>query len=251
MPLPAPPRSTLPPPPPRPVDDRRWGLGDAVLAMVIFFAVSTALAIVAFAASGGDEDAILDGPWLPIAVGVPPLVQLAYVWWVGDRKGRGWVADFGFSFRWKDLGVGAISFLVGFVAAGVIGALVFTLLDEEPTAAVAEMAEDSSGDGGLTVWLVLLAVLGATLVPVVEELVFRGLWWSALEKRGLGPWWCLVITSGLFALVHLEPIRTPVLFVLGMAIGYGRIYTGRIGASIVGHAMINSIAMTFLLVELA
>ena len=85
MPLPAPPRSTLPPPPPRTVDDRRWGLGDAVLAMVIFFAVSTALAIVAFAANGGDEDAILDGPWLPIAVGVPPLVQLAYVWWVGER----------------------------------------------------------------------------------------------------------------------------------------------------------------------
>lgn len=65
------------------------------------------------------------------------------------------------------------------------------------------------------------------------------------------PWAILIATSALFAMIHLEPVRTPVLFVLGMAIGTGRLRTGRIGASIATHILINSLAMIATLVDLA
>lgn len=241
--------SSLPPPPPPPVDDRRWGFGDAFLTLAVFFFVSLVVGIFAFGI-GGDDD-VLKGAWLPIAVGLPPAIQLGHVLWIGRAKGRGAREDFGFRFRPSDLAVGAGVFVAGVIAAGAIGSIIFEVFDREPSASVAEMAEDSAGGSGITVWIVLLAVLAVTLVPVVEELVFRGLWWSALAKRGMGEGACLVITSAAFALFHFEPLRSPVLFVLGMALGFGRIRTGRIGASIAGHAYINALGMTALLIDLA
>ena len=41
----------------------------------------------------------------------------------------------------------------------------------------------------------MVAVFAATAVPLIEELVYRGLWWSALLKRGMSEWWVLLITS--------------------------------------------------------
>ena len=84
-------------------------------------------------------------------------------------------------------------------------------------------------------------------VPIIEELIYRGLWWSALLKRGVSEGWTLVITSLAFAAAHFELERFPVLFVLGIALGVGRSLTGRIGASIIAHALINGIAMAVLL----
>ncbi|MBT5850425.1 MAG: hypothetical protein HOH36_08330 [Acidimicrobiaceae bacterium] len=41
------------------------------------------------------------------------------------------------------------------------------------------------------------------------------------------------------------------IFVLGMAVGAGRLATGRLGPAIAAHAMINGISMLFLLIELS
>lgn len=252
-----------PPPPPRPgqtsatafpaqpaVYDHSvtWGLGDAWAALGIFFLVSILVGVAIF---GSTSEAGLQGAWLPIAVCIPPLVQGVYVWYVADRKGRGLRLDFAFSAKPSDIGLGAVLTIAGMMAAGVVGALMLWLFDSAPNASVAELAEDSAGGGGLTVWLVMLAVLAATLVPVVEELVFRGLWWSALEKRGMKPHWILVTTSFVFAAIHVEPQRTAVLFVLGLALGAGRMATGRLGPAIAAHAMINGIGMLFVMIELS
>ena len=53
----------------------------------------------------------------------------------------------------------------------------------------------------------------------------------------------LLVTSALFAVAHLESWRTPILFVVGLALGVGRMTTGRIGASIVAHVIFNALAM--------
>jgi len=60
----------------------------------------------------------------------------------------------------------------------------------------------------------------------------------------------LVVTSAVFAVAHLEPARTPVLFVLGLALGWGRVMTGRIGASIFAHGFINLVGMIAVLTAL-
>lgn len=216
--------------------------------MAIFFVVSLVIGVFAFSRSDGDG---LEGVWLPLAVGVAPLVQLGHVLWVGRRKGRGSVADFALRARFSDLATGAALCVSGLILAGITASILLELFDQEPTAAAAELAQDSEGGGGLTIWIYVFAILAATLIPLVEELVYRGLWWSALEKRGLHPVLVLTITSAVFAVVHLEPIRTPVLFVLGMAIGLGRLVTGRIGPSIAAHMYVNAIGMIFLLIELS
>lgn len=252
-----------PPPPPRPGQSSAtpfpaqptiydhsvtWGLGDAWAALGIFFLVSIVVGLAIF---GATSEAGLRGAWLPIAVCIPPLVQGVYVWYVADRKGRGLRRDFAFSAKPSDIGLGAVLTITGMIGAGIVGALMLWLFDSTPTASVAELAEDSADGGGLTIWLVMLAVLAATLVPIVEELVFRGLWWSALEKRGMKPHWILLTTSFVFAAVHIELQRTAVLFVLGLALGAGRLATGRLGPAIAAHAMINGIGMLFVLIELS
>ena len=135
--------SSLPPPPPPPVDDRRWGLGDAFIALAVFFFVSLVVGIFAFGIDGDDD--VLEGAWLPVAVGLPPAIQLFHVVWIGRAKGRGVAADFGFRFRPSDLAVGAGVFVAGLIAAGAIGSIIFEVFDQEPSASVAEMAEDSRG----------------------------------------------------------------------------------------------------------
>lgn len=258
LPPPPPPPPRLPPPPPAPVsvpyhrttydhEVSRWGIGDAFISMAVFFTISLTVGFVAIFAVDGTT---FTGPWLPAVIAIPPLVQLAHVTWVARARGAGLAGDFRLKFNGSDIAIGAGLCVIGLILAGMTAYVVFELLGREPTASAAELVEDSEGGNGLTIWIYVFAFLAATLIPLVEELVYRGLWWSALEKKGLHPVAILAITSGIFALVHLEPVRTPVLFVLGMAIGLGRLVTGRIAASIAAHMYVNGIGMLFLLIEL-
>jgi membrane protease YdiL (CAAX protease family) len=51
----------------------------------------------------------------------------------------------------------------------------------------------------------------------------------------------------LFGAIHLEPVRFPLLFVIGLVLSYLRARTGRVGASVVAHAFNNLIAVSSLL----
>jgi membrane protease YdiL (CAAX protease family) len=207
------------------------------------------IGVALFAIEGDDVD--FAGAWLPAFVILPQIAVLVYVITAVRRKGRGPVADLDLRFEWIDLPLGLGIAFAALMAAGIVGFLVTELVGEDQTAAVAELVEESQGDGGLNVWIVLVAVGGALLVPFAEEILFRGLWWNALLKRGLSRGTALVVSSLLFTLFHLEPVRSPVLFVLGLALGWGRIWTGRLGTAIVTHGVINALAFTVLLVELA
>ncbi|MEO0494502.1 MAG: CPBP family intramembrane glutamic endopeptidase, partial [Actinomycetota bacterium] len=236
----------------------RWGLGDAFSSFGVFLVTSVALVgIVAIFA----PDSGLNSPWLPLLVAGPQVGQGLFVWWIARAKGTGTDRDFGMRFLKIDWLIGPVLLVLGFIAiAGVVAAM-NAVGAETPTASVAELLEDAAdeetdepgaesggllegeGDSGLTIWIIFVAVFASTAVPVIEELVYRGLWWSALLKRGMSEWWVLIITSAAFAAAHFEPARFPVLFVLGLALGMGRLLTGRIGAAIVTHALINGLGM--------
>jgi len=83
----------------------------------------------------------------------------------------------------------------------------------------------------------LLALFGA---PVVEEIAFRGLLFSALTKAHLNQWVALVITSGVFALYHFEPKRFAILFAIGLVVGEVRRRTGSTTAAMVTHFINNA-----------
>ena len=240
----------------------RWGLGDAFASFGVFVVTSIVLVgIMALVA----PDAALNSPWLPLLVAGPQIAQGGFVWLVARRKGTGIDRDYGMTVRKIDWLIGPVLVVGGFLAVAGVVAAMNELGAETPTASVAELLEDAADEGlddssegsdgllgdadesGLTIWIVFVAVFAATAVPVIEELVYRGLWWSALLKRGMSEWWVLLITSAAFAAAHFEPSRFPVLFTLGIALGMGRLLTGRIGASIITHALINGLGMIALL----
>ncbi len=226
----------------------RWGLGDVVASVITYFAVGIGLVLLIIAVSGTGE--LPQGPWLVVAVVGPQASQLLHLLWVIRSKGSSLAGDFQFRMVGSDIGLGFGLLIVSLIAAGLTAYAITAITGEEPVASAAELAQEL-GDSGITLWLCLFALLGAIFIPLVEELVFRGLLWSALEKRGTRPWVILVVTSAAFAALHLEPMRSPVLFVIGLALGYGRLRTGRLGPAIVLHVMINSLAMVALLVTLA
>lgn len=222
-----------------------WGLGDFFASLAIYL-VSSGIVGVALLATAGDN--VFEGPRV-LAIAVPPVLQLVHVRWVAGRKGRGLASDFGFRFQRSDLALGLRLVVMGMVGAAVYAAVLLAFGVEPPTAAALEMGEQSS-DGRLR-WSVLAFAAAATFViPPAEELVFRGLLWNALEKRGVSPRTTLVVTSAIFAAIHLELTRTPILFAIGLAFGWGRYTTGRLGSSVIAHVGINAIGMVALLTSL-
>ncbi len=270
--------SSLPPPPPRPAhatpqDNRigrlsrkpqpsypaesRWGLGDFfvalgiyVLANVVLFVVLLLVDGIGFFNGGGDINQqleLLTSFWIVLFVAIPPLLQVAYLTFAVRRKGCGLKRDLKVAFQPRDWGLGLVLAIVGIVVSVTIALLMEILLGISPNAAIVEDIQDSQITIGLTRSLVLFAFFVALVVPVLEEIIYRGLLWGALEKRGMREEAILVITSLVFAAVHLEPARFVILFILGLLLGYGRIRTGRIGASVAAHIYINSVSMIFLL----
>lgn len=189
--------------------------------------------------------------WLTALIAIPTLIQVLYVIFAVRRKGRGLSADLAMRFRPVDLAIGIVLFLVAIMVSAILAVAMETIFGISPDAALMEMIDDSdSAATGITGGFVLLAVVVALFVPVAEEIIYRGLLWSALEKRGMREETILLLTSLIFAAAHLEPARFPILFVLGVALGYGRVHTGRIGSCIATHTCLNSTAMIALLVTL-
>jgi membrane protease YdiL (CAAX protease family) len=83
-----------------------------------------------------------------------------------------------------------------------------------------------------------MALVVAVLGPVAEEVVFRGFLWGALE-RWLPPVVVLVLTTGLFALAHLDPVHTPAVLFVGLFLGWLRHVSGSLAPSVLCHAVNN------------
>lgn len=96
---------------------------------------------------------------------------------------------------------------------------------------------------------VLLAFLAVVVAPLVEELIFRGLFQSMLRSYLGGPWPAIVLTSVLFAAVHGNPTHWPALFMLSMGLGYAYEESGSVLRSIFMHAMFNGVSILGTLLE--
>ncbi len=100
-------------------------------------------------------------------------------------------------------------------------------------------------------WWALVAgiVIGA---PIVEETLHRGLIQTALVRATASKWTAILITSALFAFVHIGTAdwhALPGLFALSMAMGVVFERTGRLGAPIVMHAAFNALNLALAMVN--
>jgi membrane protease YdiL (CAAX protease family) len=238
---------------PEPVEDEaperriRWGMGDAVIGMVLSLVLSTIGVGVLLAAL--DTELVDDLPLWAITIAEIPLWLglLAPVWWASTRKGLGSLrADFGLEMRPRDIPIGLAAGVVAQIAIGLASTWIYDLLgaDTDKLGETAEELADRAVGAGNVVLLVLVVVVGA---PIVEELFYRGLWMRSLERRTGSPAVALVVSSLIFGIAHFQPWDLIALAPAGLVFGYLAQRFGRLGPAIWAHVGFNALAVVALL----
>lgn len=158
------------------------------------------------------------------------LVPLVLSWW----RGRGPTADFGLIPAKRDITVGLLCGAAALVGSWLLSLVLVGLVGPPPQSELTDLQA-----GGRSVWLLLFAVFAFAGAPLTEELLLRGALWGALEHHRVPRCAVLVLTALVFAFVHQEPWRLPILFSAGIALGTARMITGRLATSVVAHATNN------------
>lgn len=203
-------------------------------------------------------DAVVGFGW-PIAAYVALLAVVGYgpsLWWcwyASHRWGTGRLgADVGLTPRVADLGWGPVIWLGAIAAQLAVAAVVIAL--DLPIVRNTEGIDELSADRTYVVSLVISAVVAA---PIVEEMVFRGVVMRGLRSRL--PIVAVVLVQGvLFGAAHVDPVRGAgniglvlVLSGVGIAFGVAVALLGRIGPSIVAHAIFNGAVLLLVLTGVA
>jgi uncharacterized protein len=84
-------------------------------------------------------------------------------------------------------------------------------------------------------------VVVAVVAPIVEELTYRGLGFSLLER--FGQWPAIVVTAVLFGASHGLIEGLPVLTAFGIGIGWLRSRTGSVYPGMLVHGAFNALAL--------
>lgn len=137
-------------------------------------------------------------------------------------------------FGWGQfLGFGVALLLLNALITGVTN-----WLELEPMDFMNELASSAS-----SLWLLVFVIV--VVVPIYEELMFRGFIWSALAGTRLGVWGTSIITSIIFALVHGQygVIEWVGIFLLAMLFSLARIRSGSLLLPMTLHMMNNGLAM--------
>ena len=203
-------------------------------------------------------DAVVDFGW-PVAVYVGMLALVGYgpsLWWcrfASRRWGTGNLGvDIGLTPRLADLGWGPVIWLGAIAAQVAVGAVVVAL--GVPLVGNTGGINEIRADRTYVVSLVVTAVIAA---PIVEEMVFRGVVMRGLSSRL--PLVAVIVLQGLlFGLAHVDPVRGSgnvglVLVLAGVGVAFGVAVTllGRIGPSIVAHAIFNGAVLLIVLTGVA
>ena len=100
----------------------------------------------------------------------------------------------------------------------------------------------------ITILRILCAVI---LAPLVEEIFFRGILLSFLQKKGLRVAFAIVLQAALFMVLHASVYENTItgniaiiqIFTDGLLFGMARYYTGSLFTSMTMHILGNSIAI--------
>lgn len=106
-------------------------------------------------------------------------------------------------------------------------------------------------DGAEPKWLFILAI--TVFAPVYEEVLFRGVIWSLIAKQFSKPvygfWTASLVSSGLFALVHLQydAYGMATIFILALLFSLARVKSASLWLPMLLHVCNNSLSMYVLI----
>lgn len=124
---------------------------------------------------------------------------------------------------WSRVGLRHVS--VGRAALWVAGGMLFGLFSLVLLALVAGLlgATSSAPSEQETVttfgpvWSQILITV--VMAPLIEEILFRGIILQRLLETMSHPWWAIVVSALIFAVVHLDPVRIVLLLPIGLFLG--------------------------------
>ncbi|WP_436501377.1 CPBP family intramembrane glutamic endopeptidase [Actinokineospora sp. HUAS TT18] len=214
--------------------DHKWGFGAFLFVFAVFVLSAVLIGAVIGMARTDSKDSvavILIGTMLPTFLAT--LATLA----VTKLRGNGPKIDLRWSYNREDLRAGLKFGLLGLICTTIAAAVWTRIVGEEnATSSLGKLVDDQQMPLAAAIVLFLYVWL---VGPLCEEIMYRGLLWGALERLNWGRWAVFGLTTVIFAVSHLEPLRTSLLLVIGIPIGLARLYTGRLGASVVAHQVNN------------
>lgn len=151
---------------------------------------------------------------------------------------RDW-RSFGFrptALKW--IAISVVLGLIGFGLIFIVEGVYFHFITEANTQADFQAA----AKGGLAS-ILLLSFTGAILGPIGEELVFRGVVQSALQKYG--SWVALIGSSLMFAAIHGPSVIFVDAFVMGLLFGAVFRLSGSIWPAITLHIVYNGLNLIY------
>jgi uncharacterized protein len=239
-----------------PIPPVRWGLPDAVLALLAFLlgavVASGAVLGIGVAATGEDPAAFAEAN-----IGVLNIAGMMGSWGaavgfvvaISRIKGQGSLRrDFGFSFSGWDPLIGAAAAVVTLLMSAVIQTIIATASGVEPVSNSEQIFGAVRQSWPLLIVMSLMAAIGA---PIVEELLFRGLVLRSIERR-FGGLVAVVGSSVLFGVLHLPGSPAPLPLLAGITV-YGAVFAlltrtyGRLGPAVFAHIWLNTLATSVVL----
>ncbi len=212
----------------------------AVMVLAQALALTAALGLAQRLGGIGGEDAaalLLREPLVAVPMQIATWMPgLAYIFFVVTRQ-------YGVPLRvglgWNPLPRPAVRYVrMGALLALGSGLGSLVLSDPGQTTPMQEMFANRR-----SLWI--LGAFGILLAPMLEEVVFRGFLFSALEQAH-GRWVALLGTSGLFSILHggqygWQWQQLTLLLAVGCALGGVRMRSGSSKASTLVHGMYNAV----------
>lgn len=242
-------------------DNPPWGIPAAVLAWISSIAllfgtglISLLFIILYFVSRDGrvdteqlpqllttDKTAIL---MQVIAVIPAHLLTLGVAWAI--------VTDFGKRPFWRSLGwgwnrgVGLLASAGLAVALLLLGGLITYLYEGEPTE-IDQVINSSNASR------FVLAFLATATAPLVEEVIYRGILYPALQ-RAMGAVWGVVSVTFLFLAVHYWQYKNNIsvlatIGILSLALTLVRAYTGRLLPCFIIHLVFNGLQSLYIIFQ--
>jgi membrane protease YdiL (CAAX protease family) len=177
--------------------------------------------------------------WIPAH-----LITLVLIWAVATRLGKYSLKEV-MGFSWspgfkvtKSVGIAISLFVMAWFISALFGAKKTDL----------DQILDSSRAAALT-----LAFVAIATAPLIEEMIYRGLLYSALQ-RAIGRWFAVIVVASMFAGLHVYQYRQNVgailsISLLSFVLTYIRARTGRLLPCFLIHLVFNGIQSLIIVLE--